>query len=397
MITPIIVVAILLALLVALFVFGVIRRPAFFTLGGLIVVVGALVIIKLSQFVAMGAMAYAQPPDTVTTATVTGATWQPILTSVGSLAAVQGVTVTAQLDGNLSKIAFEAGSQVKAGDLLVQQDVTSEEAQLRAAVAAADLAQLNLKRSRELLGEATISQAQYDTDAAVYQQDLAAADNIRATVAKKTIRAPFTGRLGVRLVNLGQTLKAGDPIVSLQALDPIYADFWLPQQDLALIANGTPVRLSGVSAPGGTVDGKITAINPDVDSATRNVRVEATFANPQVTLHPGMYADVSLQLPEQRKVLVIPANSVLYAPYGNSVFVITETKDEKTGQTAKTVRQQFVRLGETRGDFVAVEDGLKAGDEVVSAGAFKLRNGEPVIVNNTLTPPTQLAPKPENS
>jgi len=397
MITPIIVVAALLVLLVVLLVFGIIRRPAFFTLAGLIVVVGALVIIKLSQFAAMGAMAYAPPPDTVTTVTVTDATWQPILTSVGSLAAVQGVTVTAQLDGNLAKIAFGAGSAVKAGDLLVQQDVTSEEAQLRAAVAAADLAQLNLKRSRELLGEATISQAQYDTDAAAYQQNLAAADNIRATIAKKTIRAPFAGRLGVRLVNLGQTLKAGDPIVSLQALDPIYADFWLPQQDLALIAEGTPVRLGGVSAPGGTIEGKITAINPDVDSATRNVRVEATFANPQASLHPGMYADVSVQLPEQRKILVIPATSVLYAPYGNSVFVVTETKDAATGKTAKTVRQQFVRLGETRGDFVEVQDGLKAGDEIVSAGAFKLRNGEQVVVNNALSPPSQLAPKPQNS
>jgi len=397
MTTPILIIVALLVLLVVLLVLGKIRRPAFFTLGGLVVLVGVLVIIKFSQFAAMGAMRYAPPPDTVTTASVAETTWQPFLSSVGSLSAVQGVTIAAQLDGNVAKITFEAGSAVKVGDLLVQQDTSSEEAQLRAAEAAAELARLNLGRSRQLLSDATISQSQYDGEAAGSKQAEAQAENIRAAIAKKTIRAPFSGRLGVRLVNLGQTLKAGDPIVSLQALDPIYADFFLPQQDLARIARGSPVRISGESVPDGEVGGEITAINPSVDSDTRNVRAEATIANASEKLHPGMFVHVNVLLPDRQKVLVIPATSILYAPYGNSVFVVGETKDAATGKTAKTVRQQFVRLGEARGDFVAVLDGLKAGDEVVSSGPFKLRNGEAVIVNNADAPPAQIAPKPDNS
>ncbi len=397
MTTPILIIVALLALLVVLLVLGKIRRSAFFTLGGLILLVGILVIVKLSQFAAMGAMGYSQPPDTVTTAPAAETTWQPFLSSVGSLSAVQGVTITAQLDGNVAKITFEAGSAVKAGDLLLQQDTSAEEAQLHSAEAAAELARLNLGRSRQLLADATISQSQYDSEDAGSKQAEAQAANIRAAIAKKTIRAPFSGRLGVRLVNLGQTLKAGDAIVSLQALDPIYADFFLPQQDLARIAQGSPVRISGEAVPGGEVDGKITAINPSVDSDTRNVRAEATIANPKEGLHPGMFVHVNVLLPDRRKVLVIPATSVLYAPYGNSVFVVGETKDPKTGQVGKTVRQQFVRLGEARGDFVAVLDGLKAGDEVVSSGPFKLRNGEAVVVNNASAPPAQVAPKPDNS
>jgi len=397
MIKPILVLAVLLVLLAVLLLLGKIRRPAFFILAGVIVVVGALVITKLSQFSAMGAMAYAPPPDVVTTATVAETTWQPMLASTGSLTAVQGVTVTAQLDGNVAKIAFEAGSAVQAGDLLLQQDISSEAAQLRAAQAAAELARLNLARSRQLLGDATISQSQYDSDEASYKAAVAQADNIQAVIGKKTIRAPFAGRLGVRLVNLGQTLKAGDAIVSLQALDPIYADFYLPQQDLAQIARGLTVRISGESVPNGAVEGRITAINPDVDSATRNVRAEATIANAGEGLHPGMFVNVSVLLPDRRKLLVIPTTAVLYAPYGNSVFVVSETRDAATGQAVKTARQQFIRLGEARGDFVAVTDGLKAGDEVVSAAPFKLRNGESVIVNNAAALPAQLAPKPDNS
>jgi membrane fusion protein, multidrug efflux system len=397
MILPIAIVVALVVVLFVLLLRGVIRRPAFFTLAGVIVVVGALVIIKASQISAMMAMGYTPAPDTVTTATVAEASWQPFLSSVGSLSAVQGVTVTAQLDGNITKIAFEPGSAVKAGDLILQQDVSSEEAQLHAAEAAEELTRLTVGRSRQLLSDSTISQSQYDGDDAAYKQAQAQAANIRAIVAKKTIRAPFTGRLGVRLVNLGQTLKAGDAIVSLQALNPIYADFYLPQQDLARIEQGTTIKISGESVPGGEVTGKITAINPSVDSDTRNVRAEATIDNPKEQLHPGMFVHVNVMLPEQQKVLIIPATAILYAPYGNSVFVVGETKDAATGKTAKTVRQQFVRLGDARGDFVAVTDGLKQGDVVVSSGPFKLRNGETVIVNNAEAPPAEVAPKPDNS
>jgi membrane fusion protein (multidrug efflux system) len=397
MILPIVIIVALVVVLLVLLLRGIISRPVFLTVAGVIVIVGGLILIKLSQFAAMGAMGYTAAPDTVTTATVAEAAWQPFISSVGSLSAVQGVTVTAQLDGNVAKIAFEPGSAVKAGDLLLQQDITSEEAQLQAAEAAQELARLNVGRSRQLLSDSTISQSQYDGDDAAYKQAQAQSANIQAVIAKKTIRAPFAGRLGVRLVNLGQTLKAGDAIVSLQALDPIYADFYLPQQDLARIAQGTVVKISGEAVPGGEVEGKITAINPSVDSDTRNVRAEATIANSNEQLHPGMFVHVNVMLPEQQKVMIIPATAILYAPYGNSVFVVGETKDPATGKTAQTVRQQFVRLGDARGDFVAVTDGLKLGDVVVSSGPFKLRNGEGVIVNNAGAPPAEVAPKPDNS
>lgn len=397
MLKPILAVVILLGVLATLLFLGKIRRSAFFTLASAVVVIGALVVIKLSQFATMMAMPYVMPPDTVSTARATETTWQPELSSVGTLSAVQGVTVAAQLDGNVSRIAFEAGSAVRAGDLLLQQDTSVEQAQLRAAQAAAALARVTLDRSRQLLASHTISQSQYDADDAAYAQALAQADNIRALIAKKTIRAPFSGRLGIRLVNLGQTLKAGDPIVSLQSLDPIYADFYLPQQELDQLGRGIPVKIDAGGAADGLGEGRITAISPDVDSDTRNVRVEATVANRGERLHPGMFVHVEVLLPRQERVLAIPATAVLYAPYGNSVFVVTEGKDPATGKPASTVRQQFVRLGETRGDFVAVTEGLNPGDEVVSAGVFKLRNGESVVVDNSHVPPASVEPKPANT
>ncbi|HVW22014.1 MAG TPA: efflux RND transporter periplasmic adaptor subunit [Opitutaceae bacterium] len=397
MITSIFVILAVLIVLAVLFAKGVLPRAAFFIVASVIVVIGAVVLIKVSQIKTMIATPYAMPPDTVSTARAAQSDWQPELSSVGTLNAVQGVMVSAQLDGNVAKIAFEAGAKVKAGDLLLQQDVAAETAQLRAAEAAADLAKVNLRRSRELLSSHTIAQSQFDTDNAAYAQALAQADNIRAVIAKKTIRAPFSGRLGVRLVNLGQTLKAGDAIVSLQSLDPIYADFYLPQQDLARVAKGQEVRLDGDGVPGGTAAGKVTAINPDVDSQTRNVRVEATVENPSEQMRPGMFVHVRLLLPDKQRVLAIPATAVLYAPYGNSVFVVSEGKDPMSGKPAKVIHQQFVRLGETRGDFVAVTEGLSPGDEVVSAGVFKLRSGEAVVIDNSKAPPAQLAPHPQNS
>ena len=382
----------LLLVLLILFLLRVLNVVGFVTLAVVVALIGIIVFIKFSEIKTMQGAKFAMPPTAVTSAIAAEQSWQPILSAVGSLTAVQGVTVAAQLDGNITKIAFEAGTTVKAGDLLVQQDVTSEEAQLHAAEAATELTQVNLKRSHDLLASSTISQSQFDTDDANSKQALAQAENIRAVIGKKTIRAPFSGQLGVRLVNLGQTLKAGDAIVSLQALNPIYADFYLPQQDLALIAKGMTVRISDDRKVVGALEGKITAINPDVDSATRNVRVEATFSNPAGKLHPGMYVDVDAVLPAGKKVLVIPATSVLYAPYGDSVFVI----DDKPGG-GKVARQQFIRLGERRGDFVAVVSGLKAGETVVSTGAFVLHNGFPVKINNTLAPDAKLAPEPDDS
>jgi len=387
----------LLLLLVALLIFGKVSRVTFIALAVVVILVGGLAATKITQFKVMGAAKQSFPPIPVTSATVATATWQPILSAVGTLTAVQGATIAAQLDGNVTKIAFEAGSTVKAGDLLVQQDVTSEQAQLNAAEAGVALTKVNLQRSHDLLAKETISQQQFDTDDANYKQALAQAANIQSVINKKTIRAPFSGRLGIRLVNLGQTLKAGDPIVSLQALDPVFADFYLPQQDLQRIAQGTTVRISSDAIEGHVAEGRITAINPDVDSATRNVLTEATFANPGSRLRPGMFVDVAVVLPSKHEVLVIPATSVLSAPYGDSVFVIEDQKDLATGAVHQAVRQQFVRLGERRGDFVAVTSGLKSGEVIVTTGAFKLRNGMPVTIDNRLAPDAQLAPEPDDS
>ncbi len=361
---------------------------------GIIAVIGGIKFLQINTLIHMKAVV---PLESVSTTAVKQETWQQAITSVGSLSAVQGVTVSAELDGKIVEIAFEAGSSVKAGDVLVRQDTSAEAAQLRSAEATVDLTRVNLERTRELLAKATVSQAQFDADAANAKQAEAAADNIRATIAKKTIKAPFSGKLGIRLVNLGQNLKAGDALVSLQALDPIFVDFYVPQDQLRQLAVGLPVRLTGDAIADGHVDGKVTAINPDVDSATRNVRVQATVQNAEGRLHPGMYVDVAVELPVINKVLTIPSTAVLYAPYGNTVYVVDEAADPATHEKQLVVRQQVVRLGVQKGDFVAVTAGLKEGDTIVTSGVFRLRPGSAVKVNNALSPEAQLAPKPKDS
>jgi membrane fusion protein, multidrug efflux system len=361
--------------------------------------VGALAIIKISQFKTMGAAAKSavQPPETVTSLEVREEKWQPTLTAVGSLAPFQGVTVTTEVAGIVTEIDFEAGSHVKAGDVLVKFDVSVLEPQLQAAEAAAELARLSVERTRDLFAHSTTSKAELDAAEAQFNEAQANVGAIKAALAQKVIRAPFPGRLGIRLVNLGQFIDRGNPIVSLQALDPIYVEFSVPQQRLGLIAPGMTVQVTCDAMPGAVVEGKITAINGEVDSATRNVRVQATLPNADERLHAGMFANVTIVRPETESVLIIPAAAVLNAPYGDSVFVIEETKDKDTGAVSKVARQQFVRLGASRGDFVTVISGLKAHDVVVTTGAFKLRNGTPVNVDNKLAPAFSLTPTPENS
>ena len=365
----------------------------------IVVVVGALVGTKLMQFAAMGAAGAAMviPAETVTATTAQEQNWETKITATGSAVAVQGVTVAAEMAGKVTKISFESGATVAAGDLLVQLDTSTEAAQLEAAEAAAALAKLNLERAKELREKNTTSQADLDGADATAKQAAAQAEQIRAVIAKKTIRAPFAGRLGIRLINLGQILKEGDPIASLQTLNPIYVNFSLPQQRLAELAVDGLVRVTSDAAPGETLLGKITAVNPDVDAVTRNVRVQATLANDGDRLRPGMFATITVVLPHTDNLRVIPASAVLYAPYGDSVFVIDEKKNEKTGATEKILRQQFVRLGRTRGDFVAVISGLKEGESIVTSGVFKLRPGRAVVIDNTLAPHAQLAPKPSDS
>ena len=366
---------------------------------GLLLVIGLLVGIKgLQIFKMVGTgKSFTPPPETVTTAQARPESWEATLDAVGSLEAVQGVTVAAELSGKVAHIAFTPGTHVQAGSILLQQDTSSEEAQLQAAEAQAALAKINFERLRLLVETNAVSKAAYDDGEAKHKQAVAQAHEIRAAIAKKTIRAPFSGRLGIRLVNLGQILKEGEPIVSLQAMDPIFVNFTLPQQELTRIQPGFAVRIISDALPGQTVTGKITAINPQADSATRNIRVQATAANKNERLHPGMFATVAVVLPGKNKVLAIPATAVLPAPYGDSVFVVAERKDEKTGKPGLAVRQQFVRLGERRGDFIAVVSGLENGATVASTGVFKLRNGQPVVIDNALNPEFSLNPKPDNS
>lgn len=370
------------------------------TIVGLLIVVGVLGGIKglqIKKMVAQGAQV-APPPETVTTAAVSSAKWESLLTAVGSLEAVQGVMVTAEMPGKVSSIQFDAGGKVNAGDLLVQQDISSERAQLRSATSTAELARINFERMKKLLPERVASQADYDNARAAYTQAVAQADTIRAAIEKKTIRAPFAGRLGIRLINLGQMVHAGEAIVSLQSLDPIYVNFQLPQQQLVLVRQGYTVRLTGDMLSGNqAVEGKITAINPEVNSNTRNVRLQATLSNPREQLRPGMFVNVAVVLPEEKQVITIPETAVSYAPYSNSVFVVEAANTQGNATEGKIIRQQFVELGEKRGDFVAVQSGLKAGQTVVSTGVFKLRNGQSVMVDNTLAPNFRLSPTPRES
>ncbi|MGD9081994.1 MAG: efflux RND transporter periplasmic adaptor subunit [Desulfobacterales bacterium] len=366
---------------------------------GLIVLIGGLAGIKYLQIERMTAYGdnFIPPPEVVTTAMAKNDSWESLLTAVGSLEAVQGVVVTSELTGKVVHIAFEPGTMVNAGELLVQQDTSVELAQLRAAEAEVALAKINFERTKKLVANKTVSQSDFDNADAQFKQALAQADNIRAVIAKKTIRAPFAGRLGIRLVNLGQTLNEGDEIVSLQSLDPIYVNFLLPQQRLAQVYPGLAIRLTNDAFPIQVISGKITAISPQVDATTRNIRMQATVENPADLLRPGMYVNVSVVLPERIEVLTIPATSVLYAPYGDSVFVVEKEKDDSNKSSGLVLNQKFVRLGEKRGDYISVISGLKQGETVVSTGVFKLRNGQAVIIDNTLSPEFKQMPKPEDA
>jgi len=304
--------------------------------------------------------------------------------------------VTADLPGVVEQISFESGRSIRQGEVLVKLDTRQEEAQLTAAEAQRDLDDLNLARSRGLLDQGITSQADYDQAVAEAKQAAARVGEIRATIQRKVIKAPFTGILGIRLVNLGQYLQGGDPIVPLQSLDPIHVDFGMPQENLGHVAVSQSIRVFPEGEAGAAAEGKISAIDSLVDSATRNVHVQATLANGEGRLHPGMFVKVNVILPAQESVVTLPSSAVRYAPYGNSVFIVEDVKGPKGG-TYRGVRQQFVKLGSERGDQIAVLTGVKAGEEVVTSGVFKLRNGAAVLVNNEIQPGNNPSPKPEDS
>jgi membrane fusion protein (multidrug efflux system) len=362
---------------------------------GSLVVIGVLVGVKAGQIVTMvrASESFAPPPEAVTSATVDQVEWEAHRAAIGSLVAVRGVTLAAELPGTVREIAFESGATVRKGDVLVKLDTSAEEAQLAAALAEASLARITHQRARRLrLGEAN-AQADLDAAQARARQTDATVANLRATIAKKTIRAPFDGRIAIRQIELGQVVSPGSPIASLQSVSPIHADFWLPQQALAELKVGQRARVRTDTFPDSEWEGEISTVNPEVDAATRNVRVRATLPNPDGRLRPGMFANVEIFSAEKKSVLVIPATAVIFAPYGDSVFAIEEKKDE-AGKAVTVARHKFIRQGERRGDFVAVADGLAPGERIVSSGAFKLRNGAPVVVNDKLAPGAELAPRP---
>ncbi len=366
---------------------------------GLLLLVGVIAGIKAMQIGAMikAGETMVMPPTVISTAEVEEQEWEITLSSVGSLEAVQGVTVTADIPGRVTEILFTGGSEVKAGDILIRQDISSEQAQLRAAEANVALAKTNFVRTEELLKKRVASQSQFDSADAAYKAAVANADNIRTSIEKKTVKAPFGGRLGIRLINVGRDLGTGDAIVSLQEVNPIYVNFSLPQQDLPKLSMGLKVRIQSDAMPGKTYTGEITAINPEVDPVTRSIRVQATLKNEDHALLPGMFADVKVVLPESEKVLAVPATAIAYATYGDSVFLVVEQTNEESGEKSLVAQQQFIQIGKARGDYVALAAGVKAGDQVVSGGAFKLRNGAAVTVNNEATPEYSLTPDPVDS
>jgi membrane fusion protein, multidrug efflux system len=357
----------------------------------------ALADVKALQFRKMGASPMMMPPTTVTSASAKEEDWPPILSAIGSISAVQGAVVSTELGGTVGEIRFQNGGEAKKGDILIRLDAASEEAQLHTAEADLELARADLQRSRDLTARRVISKAELDAAESKFNRLKFVVEQMRSMISKKEVHAPFDGQLGIRQVNVGQNINPGQQVVPLTALDSLYVDFALPQQELSKLSNGLEVRLHTDAMPGKEFKGKLTAINSMVDAVTRNITVQATVQNPDHVLRPGMFGKVELELPEKHKILVVPGSAISYAPFGNSVFVIEKKKDEKTGKETETIRQQFVRVGEARGDLVAITEGLKPGETVVSTGVFKLRNGMPVVINNDLAPKPQVNPTPVDS
>lgn len=394
-------------------------KKILWVLVGLIIaipIIAGLAGTKLNQFSGMKkAMAgMVAPPTAVNVAQVVEKEWQPRISVTGNVMAMQGTLVSTEADGIVREIKFEAGSDVKAGDLLVQLDTDIELSNLRDSEAAAELAKVSFSRAKELLDSRNISQAEYDTAAATLKQAMAKVDNFRAIIRRKAVIAPFAGKLGIRQISVGQYLTKGSPVVSLQSVDPIYVQFSLPQQTLGDLKEGLQVLAYSDAYPDAPFEGKITAINPDIDLSTRNVQVQATFPNGEGKLRPGMFVTVDLILDKKENVLFIPQTAIQHAPYGDSVFVVQDanssatvvsdlpTTPSATADSAETtvtlvVKQQLVRLGSRLGDYVIAREGVKLGETLVSTGVFKLSPGTTVTLDNTLAPKFSFEPKPSNT
>ncbi len=368
---------------------------------GIVVVIVALVGIKVGQIRAMieAGKSFVPPPEAVTSAKVEAASWQSRRSAIGSLVAVHDVVLGAEFPGLIREVDFASGTSLKRGAVMVRLDTTNEEAQLASATADMELAKTALERARALRKGEANTPADLEAAEARAKQTKAIVANIQATITKKTIHAPFDGRVAMKQVERGQVVSPGTPLATLQSVDPIYAEFSLPQQALADLKIGQVATLRVDSFPGKTWQGAISTVNSEVDATTRNIRVRATFPNKEGVLRPGLFANVEVNASDRREVLTIPATAVVYAPYGDTVFVLDSAKDaaQDSAPAALVAQPRFVRLGERRGYFVAVVLGLKAGETVVSNGAFKLRKGARVVVNNSLAPPVELDPKPSDN
>jgi membrane fusion protein (multidrug efflux system) len=336
------------------------------------------------------------PPQTVSTMKAEISEWQPQLRAVGGVRAVRGADLSPQVAGTVSALHFESGAEVKEGALLVELMAADDIARLNALKASAALARITYNRDLQQLKAQAVSKQTVDADEQNLKNAEAQVAQQEALVAYKSIRAPFAGRLGIRQVDLGQYLSPGTVVVTLQSLDPIYFDFFMPQQALDVLEAGLPVSVETDTYPGVTFDGKVTAINPKVDSDTRNVQVRASLGNPDRKLLPGMYANVTLRFGTPQPYVTLPQTAISYNPYGNLVYVVTNQGNDPSGKPKLVATQKFVTLGETRGDQIAILTGVSDGEEVVTNGLNKLRNGIPVVVNNTVQPSNDPAPNPPN-
>ena len=368
----------------------------------LVLVIGAIKAYSVSQMIKQF-QAKGEPKFTVSAAKAELAEWQPSLSSVASLHAVHGADLSSEVAGIVDTIEFESGQDVKSGQLLVRLRAADDLAHLESVKATAALNQTLYTRDQAQLEAQAISQATLDADAANLKAAQALVDEQRAVADKKFIRAPFSGRVGIRAVDPGQYVASGTKLVTLQALDPIYADFYLPQQDLAQIAVGQSVEISTSSSAESSIEGMIEAINPQIDTNTRNVQVRARLSNPERRLLPGMFVNVSVTISDKKNYLTLPQTAIVYNPYGASVFVIKSTDTAAPAKNSKasashtlTVQQQFVETGPTRGDQVAIVKGLQQGDSVVTSGQLKLKNGAAVIIDNSVPPPNEPKPAPQN-
>ena len=372
-------------------------RRLILVLGVMAILLGGLGFVKFRQIEsAVHASAFQPPPEAVTSIVTRREQWPATMSAIGTMEAVHGVTVSADLPGTVARINFDSGKPVHEGDILVELDTRQERAQLASLEAQSELARVNFGRMQQLVNDGVISRLEFDQATAQQKATEANVAEIRAIIARKTIRAPFSGILGIRKVNLGQYLPAGSPIVSNQSLNPIYVNIGVPQQAAAQIQIGRKIRVTTEDVADKVFNGSITAVDSEVDQTTRNIQIQATLANPEGKLRPGMFVQVELPVGAGRPVIALPASAINYAPYGDSVFVITDLKDPQ-GKPYRAVKQQFVKLEGSRGDQVAVISGLNPGDEVVTSGVFKLRNGAAVQINNKVQPGNSPAPKPEDS